>query len=118
MRELLAAAVPMLLVPVPMRELLAQMFHDAMPAPDASWGEVLGRFPGAFADLLQADGGFVRDPRVASTAGYLLVGMGLLIALWAAGRRDETTTLSWSRARSRASSTFWPFRSSAPSGWS
>ena len=89
---LLVAAVPMLLVPVPMRELLAQMFNDAMPVPDASWSEVLGRFPGAFADLLQADGGFVRDGAW-STAGYLLFGMGLLIALWAAGRRDETTTL-------------------------
>jgi hypothetical protein len=89
---LVAAVVPMLLVPVPMRELLAQMTNDAMPAPDDSWGDVLGRFPAAFVDLLQADGGFVRDGAW-STAAYLLFGMGLLIAAWVAGRRDETTTL-------------------------
>jgi hypothetical protein len=83
----------MLLVPVPMRELLAQMTNaDAMPQPDASWGEVLGRYPASLADLLHANGGFVRDGAWGS-ALYLLVGMGLLLTLWTFRRRDETTTL-------------------------
>ena len=88
----MAAVVPLLAVPVPMRELLAQMTNGAMPAPDDSWADVAGRYPGALADLLQADGGFVRDGAW-PTALYLLVGMGLLLALWAGGRRDATTTL-------------------------
>jgi hypothetical protein len=90
---LAAALVPMLLVPVPMRELLAQMTNaDAMPAPDDSWAEVLGRYPAALVDLLQANGGFVRDGAWTS-ALYLLAGMGLLLALWAGRRGDATTTL-------------------------
>ena len=89
---LAAAAVPLLAVPVPMRELLAQMTNGAMPAPDDSWAAVAGRYPGAVADLLQAEGGFVRDGAW-PTALYLLVGMGLLLAVWAARRRDATATL-------------------------
>ena len=89
---LAAAVVPLLAVPVPMRELLAQMTNGAMPAPDDSWADVAGRYPGALADMLQADGGFVRDGAW-PTALYLLVGMGLLLTLWAGGRRDASTTL-------------------------
>ncbi len=89
---LAAAIVPVLLVSVPMRELLAQMTNGAMPAPDDSWATVLGRYPAAMTDLLQADGGFVRDGAWGS-ALYLLVGLASLLVLWTAGRRDEISTL-------------------------
>lgn len=88
----LAAIAPALLVPVPMRELLAQMLNGAMPAPDHSWATVLGRYPGAIADLLQADGGFVRDGAWWSAA-YLLAGLAALLLLRRGDRGDETTML-------------------------
>lgn len=88
-----AAAIPaMLAVPVPMRELLAQMFNDAQPAPDASWGEVVRQFPGAVVDFLQADGGFVRDGAWYS-ATYLLAGLALLFVLGRGRHGSLATTL-------------------------
>ena len=90
---LVAAIVPTLLVSVPMRELLAQMTNAGLqPSPGDSWATILGRYPGAIVDVLQADGGFVRDGAWGS-ALYLLVGLGSLLVLWAAGRRDDTSTL-------------------------
>ena len=50
--------------------------------PDPSWGFVAERYPGALVDLLQADGGFVRDGAWYSAA-YLLVGLALLFLLGA-----------------------------------
>lgn len=76
-----AAALPVLLLfSVPTRELLAQMLNDARPAPDASWGFIAERYPGAVVDLLRADGGFVRDGAWYS-AVYLTGGLALLFAL-------------------------------------
>jgi hypothetical protein len=88
-----AAAVPaMLAAPVSMRELLAQMFNDAQPAPDASWGEVVRQFPGAIVDFLQADGGFVRNGAWYSAA-FLLVGLALLFLLSRGRHSSPATTL-------------------------
>lgn len=83
--ELLAtgvlAALPVLaLFSVPTRELLATMLNTAQPAPDASWGFIAERYPGALVDLLQADGGFVRDGAWYSAA-YLAAGLAALFAL-------------------------------------
>jgi hypothetical protein len=76
-----AAALPAVIaIPVPLRELLAQMLNGLQPAPDLSWGEIASRYPSAIVDLLQADGGFVRDGAFYSAA-YLLAGLGLLFVL-------------------------------------
>ena len=88
-----AAALPAVLaIQVPMRELLAQMLNDAQPAPDAPWSEVLRQFPGAIVDLLQADGGFVRDGAWYSAA-FLLAGLALLFLLSRGPRSTQATTL-------------------------
>jgi hypothetical protein len=87
-----AAALPAVIaIPVPLRELLAQMLNGLQPAPDLSWGEIAGRYPAAIVDLLQADGGFVRDGAWYS-AVYLLAGLGLLVLL-ARGRRLGPATI-------------------------
>ena len=89
----LAAALPATLaVSVPMRELLAQMFNNAMPAPDAPWSDVVRQFPGAIVDLLQADGGFVRDGAWYSAA-FLLGGLALLFLLSRGRHSTPATTL-------------------------
>jgi hypothetical protein len=76
-----AAALPAVIaIPVPLRELLAQMLNGLQPAPDLSWAEIASRYPSAIVDLLQADGGFVRDGAFYSAA-YLLAGLGLLFVL-------------------------------------
>jgi hypothetical protein len=88
----LLAAVPVLLMfSVPTRELLAMMLNDAQPARDASWGFVAGHYPGAIADLVRADGGFVRDGAWYSAA-YLAGGLALLFLLARPGRRNAVTT--------------------------
>jgi hypothetical protein len=84
-----AATLPVLLLfPMPMRELLAQMLNDAQPDPGASWGAIAGDYPAAIVDLLQANGGFVRDGAWYSAA-YLVIGLALLFAL--ARGRDATS---------------------------
>ncbi len=89
----LAAALPaMIAVRVPLRELLAQMVNGAQPMPDASWGWVIGRFPGAIADMLQADGGYVRDGAWLSAA-FLLAGLALLFAFAARTPRGQSDRL-------------------------
>lgn len=76
-----AAVLPALLAfSVPMRDLLAQMLNDAQPAPGTPWSSIIGDYPPAIVDLLQADGGFVRDGAWYS-AIYLLGGLGLLFVL-------------------------------------
>jgi hypothetical protein len=87
-----AAALPgLLLFSVPTRELLAMMLNGIQPAPDASWGFVAERYPGALIDLLQANGGFVRDGALYSAA-YLLGGL-LLLFLLARREQGATSTL-------------------------
>jgi hypothetical protein len=77
----LAAAAPVaLLFSMPMRELLAMMLNDIQPSQDTSWGFIADRYPGALADMLQADGGFVRDGAWYS-ATYLVAGVVLLLLL-------------------------------------
>jgi hypothetical protein len=89
----IAAALPaMVAVRVPMRELLAQMLNGLQPAPEMSWGTIAGRYPGAIADLLQADGGFVRDGAWVSAA-YLLLGLVMLFALTRGERGGRAATL-------------------------
>jgi hypothetical protein len=89
----LAAAVPAALIfSMPMRELLAMMLNDAQPDPGASWVSILERYPGAIIDLLQADGGYVRDGAWGS-ALYLLAGIVLLFALSRGQRATASTTL-------------------------
>ena len=46
---------------MPMRDLIAMMLNDIQPSQDTSWGFIADRYPGAVVDMLQADGGFVRD---------------------------------------------------------
>jgi hypothetical protein len=88
-----AAALPVLLLfSVPTRELLAQMLNDAQPAPDASWASIVERYPAAIVDLLQADGGFVRDGAWYSAA-YLAGGLALLFALARGERGDPAASL-------------------------
>ena len=89
----LAATVPVALAfSMPMKDLLSMMLNDGIqPVRDPSWGFVAERWPGAVADLLQADGGFVRDGAWYS-AGYLLVGLALLFALGRAERIPERMT--------------------------
>ena len=88
-----AAALPAVIaIQVPLRELLAQMLNGLQPAPDTGWGEIAARYPGAIVDLLQADGGFVRDGAWYSAA-YLLVGLGLLLLAWRRSRREDATIL-------------------------
>jgi hypothetical protein len=89
----LAAALPVLLMfSVPTRELLAMMLNDIQPAPDASWGFVAERYPGAIADLIRADGGFVRRGEWYS-AVYLAGGLALLFLLGLGKRRTAVLTL-------------------------
>ncbi|MGH2824387.1 MAG: hypothetical protein ACRDLY_15495 [Thermoleophilaceae bacterium] len=77
----LATALPVLLLfSVPTRELLAMMLNHFQPVPDASWGFVAERYPGAVMDLVRADGGFVRGGEWYS-AVYLLAGLALLFLL-------------------------------------
>ena len=88
-----AAALPAVLaIRVPLRELLAQMLNGLQPAPDLGWGEIASRYPGAIVDLLQADGGFVRDGAWYS-ALYLLAGLGLLLVRARDGRRGPAKIL-------------------------
>jgi hypothetical protein len=89
----LAASLAVLaLFPMPMRELLAMMLNDAQPNPDASWGAILGQYPGAVVDMLQADGGAVRNGAW-FTAAYLILGVGLLFVLGRGSRGSSATTL-------------------------
>lgn len=88
----LAAVPAFVAVKVPMRELLAQMLNGLQPAPDLSWGTIAGRYPGAIVDLLQADGGYVRDGAFYS-ALYLLIGLGLLVVLARGANRGPATLL-------------------------
>jgi hypothetical protein len=86
----LAAVLPALVAfGAPVRELLAMMLNGIEPAPDASWGFVAGHYPGAIADFLKANGGYVRDGAWYSAA-YLLGGLGLL-ALFILRRRPTAT---------------------------
>ena len=89
----LAAAIPVLLLfSVPTRELLAMMLNDFQPAPDASWGFVADRYPGALVDFVRADGGFVRNGAWFSAA-FILGGLGLLFLLPRGTRRTPSITL-------------------------
>jgi hypothetical protein len=87
-----AALAVLALFPMPMRELLAMMLNDAQPDPTASWGSVLGQYPSAIADLLQADGGYVRDGAW-FTALYLIAGLGLLFVLARGPNASPVTSL-------------------------
>jgi hypothetical protein len=88
-----AACIPALLaVQVPLRELLAQMLNGAQPAPERSWSSIVGDYPAAIVDLLQADGGFVRDGAW-YTAAFLGAGILLLFLLGRGARSDATTSL-------------------------
>jgi hypothetical protein len=87
----LAVTIPVtLLFPTPMRELLAQMLNDTMPAPDPSWGFIASHYPGAVVDLIRANGGFVRDGAFVSAA-YFGAGLIALFAL-ARGRAASAST--------------------------
>jgi hypothetical protein len=88
-----AAALPAVLaVQVPMRELLAQMLNGLQPAPELGWPTIGGRYPAAIVDMLQADGGFVRDGAWYSAA-YLLAGLGLLFLLTRGRHATPAATL-------------------------
>ena len=75
----------------PVRELLAMMLNGIQPAPDASWGFVASHYPGAVADFLRADGGYVRDGAWYSAA-YLLGGLALLAVFTLRRERSATDT--------------------------
>ncbi len=87
-----AAALPALLIfSLPLQDLLATMLNGIQPSADTSWGFIADRYPGAFADLLQADGGHVRDGAWYSAA-FLAAGLALLFLLGWGRRRTPTTT--------------------------
>ncbi len=89
----MGAALPVMLVfSMPMRELLAMMLNDAQPDPGASWLSIAERYPAAIVDLLQADGGFVRDGALLSAA-FLLAGLALLFVLGRGARASGATRL-------------------------
>jgi hypothetical protein len=88
-----AATLPVMLIfSMPLRELLAMMLNDIQPDPGASWLSIAERYPAAIVDLLQADGGYVRDGAWLS-AGYLLAGLALLFLLARGPRASSATTL-------------------------
>jgi hypothetical protein len=91
----LAATVPvMLLYAAPVKDLLAMMLNGIQPAPDSSWGFIAERYPGALADFLQANGGYVRDGAWYSAA-YLLGGLALVFLLtWRRRTAADTFLLS------------------------
>jgi hypothetical protein len=80
------------LFPMPMRELIAMMLNGAQPDPGASWGSILTQYPGAIVDMLQADGGAVRNGAW-FTAAYLILGLGLLFFLARGPRATAVTSL-------------------------
>lgn len=83
-----AAALPVLLLfPFPIRDLLATMLNGLQPSSDTSWGFIAERYPGAVVDLVQANGGFVRDGAWLSAA-YLIAG---LLALFLVARGPRRT---------------------------
>jgi hypothetical protein len=85
----LAAALPAALAfSMPIRELLAMMLNGFRPVADPSWGFVVERYPRALAELLHADGGFVRDGAWYSAA-YLLGGLALLFLLGRGPGKDR-----------------------------
>ena len=87
------ASIPVALIfSMPMRELLAMMLNDAQPDPGASWVSIGERYPGAIVDMLQADGGYVRDGAWIS-AIYLIAGLGLLFLLTRGPRASAATSL-------------------------
>jgi len=88
-----AATVPVMLIfSMPTRELLAMMLNDVQPDPGASWATILGQYPAAIVDMLQADGGYVRDGAWL-TAIYLLTGIFLLFLLARGPRASSATTM-------------------------
>jgi hypothetical protein len=87
-----ASVAVLLLFPMPTRELIAMMLNGAQPDPNASWGSILSQYPSAIVDLLQADGGYVRDGAWFS-ALYLIAGLGLLFVLGRGARGTNVTTL-------------------------
>ena len=88
-----AATLPVLLLfTVPTRELLAMMLNGIEPAPGASWGFILERYPGALLDFVRAEGGFVRGGAWYSFA-YLGAGTVLLFVLGRGDRRSDSTLL-------------------------
>jgi hypothetical protein len=89
----IAAALPVLaLFSMPLRELLAMMLNGIQPDPGASWGTIASRYPSAIVDLLQADGGFVRDGAWLSAA-YLIGGVVLLFLLTRGANGSPAMTL-------------------------
>ena len=88
-----AATVPVMLIfSMPTRELLAMMLNDVQPDPGASWATILGQYPAAIVDMLQADGGYVRNGAWL-TAIYLLTGIFLLFLLARGPRASSATTM-------------------------
>jgi hypothetical protein len=92
----IAAALPAaLLFPVPLRELMAFAMSDFTPTPDATWGYILGRYPGRLVEWMQSNGGFVRDGEW-YTGLYFPAGLLLLFAL--AGREAAGRAAGFMRA--------------------
>jgi hypothetical protein len=81
-----------LIFAMPMRELLAMMLNDAQPDPGASWVSIAERYPAAIADMLQADGGYVRNGAWLS-ALFLLGGLALLFLLGRGTRASSGISL-------------------------
>ncbi|MDA0180309.1 hypothetical protein OJ997_08380 [Solirubrobacter phytolaccae] len=81
-----------LLIPVPMRELLAQMLNGAQPVSDPTWSFIIGRYPDAILELVRANGGFVRDGQW-YTAAFLLGGLLALFLLTRGARGSMALTM-------------------------
>jgi hypothetical protein len=87
-----ASASVALIFAMPMRELLAMMLNDAQPDPGASWVSIGERYPAAIVDMLQADGGYVRNGAWLS-ALFLLAGLALLFLLGRGSRASSGLSL-------------------------
>jgi hypothetical protein len=89
-----AFALPAALIfPVPIRELLAFGVSGLEPAPDASWWDIVQRYPDALVALLRSNVGFVRHGEWLSGA-YLAGGLVLVLALGRAARDDVAPRLA------------------------
>lgn len=90
-----AAALPaVLFFETPVRKLLALLVNGSDVPADTSWAFVVSHYPGAVADLVRANGGFLRDGEW-YTGLYLVGGVLLLLAAWLRAReqRSAATTL-------------------------
>jgi hypothetical protein len=89
-----AAALPALvLFRIPVQNLLALLVNDSNIPSDTSWSFIARHYPGAVADLIRANAGFLRDGEWYTALYFLGAGLSLLLCLTWLRRRDPVTLL-------------------------